>query len=89
MTVTHEELQRNLIAGGERFDKIEKTLEGIAEKLEPIPDMQKDIAKTREIVETYETIKNIAIFVKWASGVVAGLLAIWVFMKAMAKGLLS
>lgn len=32
--VTHEDIRESLLAGGERFDTIERTLEGINEKLE-------------------------------------------------------
>lgn len=87
--VSHEDLADRLDKGDGQFVSINEKLEAIATALEPLPQMQRDIAKTREIVETYETIKNLAKFVKWASGAVAGVLAIWVFLKAMALGLLQ
>ena len=47
--VTHEDIRESLLAGGERFDTIERTLEGINEKLEVQHVMQKKLDQGRRI----------------------------------------
>lgn len=36
-----------------------------------LQDISKDVGETRDVVETFTTIKNIGRFLKWASGVIA------------------
>lgn len=83
--VTHEEIKRDLIDGGRRFDTIEATLRDILEKLRSLPEMQKDIAETREIVEAWDTAKNVARFIKWMAGIAAAVGVLWAIAKAAAK----
>lgn len=94
-TPSHADIMRQLQNGAERFTKLETLLSTVIEKVEPIPQMQadiaeakKDIAATKEIVEAWGAIKTVGRFVKWASGVLAGCLALLAIMKAVAKGLL-
>lgn len=91
----HADIMRQLQNGAERFTKLETLLSTVIEKVEPIPQMQadiaeakKDIAATKEIVEAWGAIKTAGKFIKWASGVLAGFLAIAAVMRAIAKGLL-
>lgn len=60
-----EKLER----GNQRFAMIEKQLEKIVEKLEPIPQMQRDIAQTRDIVEAWGAIKTIGKGIRWVAGI--------------------
>lgn len=97
MTVTHEDL-----AG--RLETIEADMEKRARQsdvhaaafeskltaiLSSVGEVKKEVVKTREVVEAFDTLKNVARFVKWASTAAAGILALWVFLKAMARGLIS
>lgn len=84
--ITHDDIHRDLLAGGQRFDKIEHQLCGILERLEPLPQMRKDLAETREIVEAWSTAKNLARFIKWASGIAAAIGVLWAMAKVAAKG---
>lgn len=85
-SVSHEDFRCDLLAGGKRFDAIEVTLQDITTKLEPLPQMQRDLAETRDIVEAWAVAKGFGKFIKWASGIAAGLLAILALAKALAKG---
>lgn len=91
--VTHEDIRENLLAGGKRFDTIERTLEGINEKLEVLPVMQAKLEKTAGIVEAWDAaqgalkfFKGVGTIVRWAAGVAAGLGILWAAAKAAAKG---
>lgn len=86
MTVTHEDMDDRLEAGEARFKTIEKKLDSL---ITSVGEVKKEVIKTREVVEAFETVKNLAKFLKWASTAAAGILALWVFLKAMAKGLIS
>ena len=85
MSVSHEDIREDLLAGGRRFDAIEATLKDIAETLKPLPAMQKDIAATKEIVEAWSTAKNLARFIKWAAGIAAAITGLFVVIKAGAS----
>lgn len=78
---THESLARRLDAGGARFSEIDTTLHEIRELLKPLPEMQADIAKTREIVEAWAAVKTMGKFLKWFSGLLAALVAIFAAFK--------
>lgn len=84
-TVTHADIQRDLAEGNRRFDTIEKRLHEISEMLKHLPQMQQDIAATKDIVEAWTVAKGVGNFLKWASGIAMGLLAIWALAKALAK----
>ncbi len=53
----------------------------IREMLKPLPEMQADIAKTREIVEAWAAVKTMGKFLKWFSGLLAALVAIFAAFK--------
>lgn len=86
MSVTHEDLNQRMNDGEVRFQTVEKKLDTL---IGAVGEVKKEVVKTREVVEAFETMNSLAKFVKWANTAVAGLLAIWVFLKAMAKGLIS
>lgn len=86
MSVTHEDLNQRMNDGEVRFQTVEKKLDAL---ITSVGEVKKEVIKTREVVEAFEAVKNMAKFIKWASTLAAGLLAIWVFLKAMAKGLIS
>lgn len=86
MTVTHEDLSQHINNSEARFNTIEKKLDSL---ITSVGEVKKEVIKTREVVEAFETVKNLAKFLKWASTAAAGILALWVFLKAMAKGLIS
>lgn len=71
-----DEAKARLDAGSERFVEIKQTLDQIAEAVKPIPQMQADIAATKEIVEAWGAIKTFGKFIKWSAGIVVGLAAI-------------
>lgn len=86
MSVTHEDLNQRMNDGEVRFQTVEKKLDAL---ITSVGEVKKEVIKTREVVEAFEVVKNMAKFIKWASTLAAGLLAIWVFLKAMAEGLIS
>ena len=86
MSVTHEDLNQRMNDGEVRFQTVEKKLDTL---IGAVGEVKKEVVKTREVVEAFETMNSLAKFVKWTNTAVAGLLAIWVFLKAMAKGLIS
>jgi len=86
--VTHEDIDRRLTKGGERFEAIEASLTEIRDLLKPLPQMQADIAATKEIVEAWGAVKTVGKFVKWFAGVIAAMTAIIVAAKVGATHLL-
>lgn len=97
MTVSHEDLAARLThiesdmarraqQGDAHVAAFEKKLSAI---LASIDETKEEVVKTREVVEAFETVKNLGKFIKWASTVIAGLVALWVFVKAMAKGVFT
>lgn len=78
---THENLAKRLDADDVRFEKIDTTLHEIRELLKPLPEMQADIAKTREIVEAWAAVKTMGKFLKWFSGLLTALVAIFAAFK--------
>ena len=78
---TNESLAKRLEAGGLHFEQIDTTLHEIRELLKPLPEMQVDIAKTREIVEAWVAVKTMGKFLKWFSGLLAALVAIFAAFK--------
>lgn len=87
--VTREEYEARVMEGDRRFKAIETKIDRIVKNVECIPGMSKDIAETREIVEAWSAAKNVAHFIKWVSGIAAGVAALWLVFKAVARGLLS
>ena len=93
---THAELAARMDRGNEKFVVIEKILKDICAKLEPIDQMQADIAATKEIVEAWGAVKTFARFIrlfgsviKWVGGVAIGAAAIWAATHAKWLALLS
>ncbi len=80
-TETHESLAKHIDASGLHFEQIDTTLHEIRELLKPLPEIQADIAKTREIVEAWGAVKTMGKFLKWFSGLLAALVAIFAAFK--------
>lgn len=61
----------------------------IARKVEDLSDkvdsMADDVGKMRELMEAYSAVKTGGRFVAWFAKFMAGLLAIWVFIKGGAQ----
>jgi len=88
MTVSHEAIMDEIRQGAARFVSIEKQLAEIADAVKPIPQMQADIAETRELVEAWGAVKLAGRFVKWASGLAAALAVLWAGVKVLAMGVI-
>lgn len=90
--LTHEEMVKHVDgrfqADSERFTAIESALLEIRDALKPLPDMQKDITSTKEIVEAWAAVKTMGKFLKWFGTCMAGLSAIWIAIKVGASHLL-
>lgn len=72
----------DLSDGGRRqFAAINKQLAAIVKQLEPLPQMQKDISATKEIVEAWNAIKVGGKFIRWIAPIAAPILAFWIWMK--------
>lgn len=91
----HNDIMRQLAAGEKRFTAIDERLTVLLDRVSPIPAMQLDIAsaktditETRELVEAWAAVKTFGRFFKWASGVLAGVLAVTAIVRAAARGLL-
>jgi hypothetical protein len=78
---THAELAARLDKGAAQFVEINKQLAEIASKLEVLPEMQRDIAATKELVEAWGAVKLAGRFIKWASGLIGGLAVLWAAIK--------
>lgn len=74
MSVSHEDLASQL--------------DEITQHVQHIPQMRRDIAETRAVVEAWDTAKNVGKFIKWCGGIAAAAAAIWLAIKALARGLL-
>lgn len=85
--VSHEDINDRLSHGEARFTTIDAKLTEITRLLEPLPEMQKDIAATKEIVEAWGAVKSVGKFVKWIGGIATAILAAWVILKAGVKAL--
>jgi len=86
MTITHEQLAERLDRGDRRFQAIEKKLACLDERTAGLPQMQADVAATRELVEALSAVKTVARFIKWSASLVAALAALWAIVRASAKG---
>lgn len=97
--ISHEDIDARLRAGGERFEALENGQSAIHQEqkrqsdiqkeiLEVLKKMKADIGATKDIVEAWGVAKGIGKFIKWASGIAAGILVLVGLVKAMAKGLL-
>lgn len=87
---THQDIADRLESGNVRFQKIEQKLDEIAELLSILPELQKDVAATKEIVEVWNKGKSTAQalialgrFIKWIAGVMAAIGAIWLVAKGI------
>jgi len=78
---THDDIMQALARGSERFDAMERSINAIAQQTSAIPQMQTDLAETRELVEAWDTVKNAGRFIKWFSGIVVALAALAVAIK--------
>ena len=78
---SHQEILNSLERGQAKFVEIEKQLDAIVKALEPLPQMQADIAETKEIVAAWAAVKTLGKFIKWAGGIVTALGAIVLAVK--------
>lgn len=88
-TVTHNAIMAVINEGQVRMAGIEEQLTAIAEKLEVLPEMQRDIAETKEIVEAWAAIKTMGKFVKWTGSILAALAGIFAAMKIAAMQMMG
>ena len=70
-----------LEAGEGRFASMEISLAKVLAAVEPLPEMKRSIDSTKEIVEAWGAVKTGGKFVKWASGILAGVGVIYVVVK--------
>ena len=73
--ISHADIARKVEDLSDTVDKLESTVGKMAD----------DAAKTRELVEAYTAFKTGGRFVAWFAKFMAGLLAIWVFVKGGAQ----
>lgn len=78
---THQDISDHLVRSETRFSMIEEKLDALLVAVRPIPEMQADIAKTKELVEFKETVANGAKYLKWIASVVAAIMAIVIAFK--------
>lgn len=86
--ITNEEIKQRLDEGSAHFAAIDESLAAIKKMLEPLPQMKRDIAKSKrdgeavkELVETWSAIKTGGKFVKWVAPLVGAVGGAWVFVK--------
>jgi hypothetical protein len=93
---SHRDIQDRLESGNARFKAIEDQLFNLVEQqkmivkqLECLPELQKDIAATKEIVEVWNKGKStaqafvtIGKFIKWIAGILTAVAAIFLVVKA-------
>lgn len=76
----------DLAHGDVRFSMLDCALAEIKEHVLHIPQMRREIAETREIVEAWNTAKNTGRFIKWVGVIAAALTASWVFLREVLWG---
>lgn len=54
-----------------------------------IEKVQDNVAETRELVEAWGAVKTVGRFVKWSGGLLAGIVASWVLIKAALVALIK
>lgn len=86
--VSHADIDARLQRGEGRFGDIDAKLAEIAELLKPIPEMQRDIASTKEIVEAWGAVKAAGKFARWMGGIATACVAVWILLRAGVKALL-
>lgn len=82
---THDDIYRRLGAGQERFQAMDEKLDLIiiaqTAMQSQIEEVKQTADKTKEVVEAWDTARNVARFLKWIAGVIAALTAIGVAAK--------
>ena len=76
------ELEERLRKGDARFESMEGQLKAIAAAVSGVPEMQADVAATREIVEAWNTAKNLGRFLKWIGPILAAIAGAYIWLKA-------
>ena len=79
--IGHEQIMARIEAGDLRFASIERGLARVLEAVEPLPEMKRSVDATKEIVEAWDAVKTGGKFVRWASGILAGIGLIYVVVK--------
>ena len=86
--VSHEDIDNRLEKDEGRLSDIDSKLSEIAELLKPLPEMQKDIAATKELVELWCAAKTAGRAIKWLAGFLSSIAALWVITKSLGASLL-
>jgi len=86
---THKDINNRLRRGEMRFSHIEDKLDLLLAAVSLIPQMQADIAKTKELVEFADTVAHGAKYLKWLAGVAAALLALDAFINHGIAGIIG
>lgn len=95
-SATQQQILESLANGSKRFAALEKMIEDnskvskeCADQLKLLPELKQDIENTaakvdemKEMLEAWDTIKNVARFVKWMASLLAAFAVIWAAMKA-------
>lgn len=75
----------NEITHKEIAQQVEENRREIKAVHDDVAEIRKDMAKTLELVEAYAAVKTGGKFVAWFAKFMAGLLALWVFIKGGAQ----
>ena len=70
-----------LESGDARFAAIESSIAKVLAAVEPLPDMKRSIDSTKDIVEAWDAVKTGGKFIKWSSGILAGVGVLYAIMK--------
>lgn len=86
--MTDDDIAARLAEGGRQFAAINERLDAIVRSLEPLPDMQEDLAKAKadsatvkEIVEAWNAVKTGGKFVRWIAPIAVSIGAAWAALK--------
>jgi len=94
---THGDIYDRLARGEDRFASVDDKLDRIirtqasfgaqiTEIKAAMADVKETADATKDVVEAWDTARNVGRFVKWASGLLAGLIAIAAAARIAAKG---
>lgn len=93
MQPSHAELQNDLHFVQETVSTVEEKLDQIiasqASFAEQLKDVKKTADATKDVVEAWDTARNLARFIKWVSGLIAALVAIAAAIKMHSLDLIA
>lgn len=86
--MTDEEIERRFAEVSVHFAEIREDIAKVLKALDPIPQMEQDIAQakkdselTKELVEAWNAVKTGGKFVRWLVPIVGGAGAMWASVK--------